>query len=329
MYAYMPLPIIADGGYNGRIKTEDVNQLKSMNVNNMKIMAGMPAYNESKYIGSMVLSTRQYVNEVVVVDDGSGDDTSKIAQFAGADVIRHPQNKGYGAAILSIFDEARKRDPDVLIILDADAQHNPQEIPNIIKPILEGYDVVIGTREKQAEKIPFYRRIGQKVIARSVNILSDEHLSDSECGFRAFSRKAIAELHLKESGMAISAETVAEAARQNLKIIQVPVSVIYGKDGSTLNPVSHGLGVMTRILVMISEQRPLLFFGLAGIILMLLGLAAGFFTLSLYTQSNVISVAWALIAIFLVILGAMSFFNGITLHAMNNVIHQALSKYKR
>jgi hypothetical protein len=86
---------------------------------------------------------------------------------------------------------------------------------------------------------------------------------------------------------------------------------------------------MTRILVMISEQRPLLFFGLAGIILMLSGLAAGFFTLTLYTQSNVISVAWALIAIFLVILGAMSFFNGITLHAMYNVIHQALLKYKR
>jgi glycosyltransferase involved in cell wall biosynthesis len=295
----------------------------------LKVLAGMPAYNESKYIGSLILNTKQFVNEVVIIDDGSTDDTSKIASLAGATVIRHPQNQGYGAAILSIFDEARKRDPDVLIILDADSQHNPQEIPNIIQPILNGFDVVIGTREKQAEKIPFYRRVGQKVISSSVNILSAEHLSDSECGFRAFSRKAIATLDLKEIGMAISAETVAEASRKNLKITQVPVSVTYGKDSSTLNPVAHGLSVFTRILVMISEQKPLFFFGLAGIILMLGGLGAGFFTLRLYSQSGVISIAWALIAIFLVILGVMSVFNGITLHAMYSIIHQALSKNRR
>jgi glycosyltransferase involved in cell wall biosynthesis len=300
-----------------------------MSQKQIKILAGMPAFNESKYIGSLILNTKQYVDEVVIIDDGSIDDTSKIASLAGATVVKHPQNKGYGAAILSIFAEAKKRDPDVLIILDADSQHDPREIPNIIKPILNGYDVVIGTREIQSAKIPFYRRFGQKVISTSVNILSTEHLSDSECGFRAFSRKAIATLDLKESGMAISAETVAEASRQNLKITQVPVSVSYSKDSSTLNPVSHGLGVISRIIVMISEQKPLFFFGLAGIILMLGGLAAGFFTLRLYSQSGVISIAWALIAIFLVILGVMSFFNGLTLHAMYSIIHQALSKNRR
>ena len=300
-----------------------------MSQKHLKVMAGMPAFNESKYIGSLVLDTKQYVDEVVVVDDGSADDTAKIARFAGAEVIIHPQNKGYGAEILSIFAEAKKRDPDILIILDADAQHNPQEIPAIIQPILDGYDVVIGTREKQAGKIPFYRRVGQKVISGSVNILSNEHLADTECGFRAFSRKAIAALNLKESGMAISAETVAEASRQDLKITQVPVSVIYGKDSSTLNPVTHGLGVLTRIVVMISEQKPLFFFGMAGIILMLCGLAAGFYSLRLYSQSGVISTGWSLMAFFLVILGIISFFNGLTLHAMYNIIHQAVSKFKR
>ncbi len=124
----------------------------------------MPAYNEGKYIGTMVLNTRQYVDEVIIIDDGSTDDTSKIARLAGAEVVRHSQNQGYGAAILSIFDEARKRDPDILVILDADSQHNPQEIPHLIQPILNGYDVVIGSREKQASQIPLYRRFGQKVI---------------------------------------------------------------------------------------------------------------------------------------------------------------------
>jgi glycosyltransferase involved in cell wall biosynthesis len=293
-----------------------------------KIIAGMPAYNEGRYIGTLVLNTRQYVDEVIIVDDGSTDDTSKIAILAGAEVVRHPQNQGYGAAILSIFDEARKRDPDILVILDADSQHNPQEIPNIIQPILNGCDVVIGSREKQASRIPFYRRFGQKVISRSVNILSKNHLTDSECGFRAFSRKAIFALDLKENGMAISAETVAEATRCNLKIAEVPVCVTYSKDSSTLNPVAHGLGVFTRILVMISEGRPLFFFGLAGIIMMLGGLVAGFITLRLYSQSGVVSTPWSLIAIFFIILGAISIFNGLTLHTMSNVIRNALSKNK-
>jgi glycosyltransferase involved in cell wall biosynthesis len=294
-----------------------------------KIIAGMPAYNEGKYIGTMVLNTRQYVGEVIVVDDGSTDDTAKIASLAGAEVVSHPRNKGYGAAILSIFDEARKKDPDVLIILDADSQHNPGDIPRIIQPILDGYDVVIGTREKQADKIPFYRRFGQRVISRSVNILSKNHLSDSECGFRAFSRKAIASLNMQENGMAISAETVAEAVQRNLKITQVPVSVTYGKDGSTLNPVAHGLGVFTRVLVMISERRPLFFFGLAGAIMILAGLAAGFITIRLYTQSGVVSTPWSLIAVFLIVLGAISIFNGLTLYAMSNVIHRAFTRDKR
>jgi glycosyltransferase involved in cell wall biosynthesis len=289
----------------------------------------MPAYNEGKYIGTMVLNTRQYVDEVIIIDDGSSDDTAKIARLAGAEVIRHPQNRGYGAAIRSIFDEARKKNPDVLVILDADSQHDPAEIPNLIQPVLNGVDMVIGTREKQSNRIPFYRRFGQKVISSSVNILSETNIADTECGFRAFSQKAIFALELKESGMAISAETVAEAARLKLKIVQVPVSVTYGKDSSTLNPVAHGLGVLTRIVVMISEGKPLFFFGLAGIILMLCGLAAGFFTVQLYSQSGVVSTGWSLVALFLVILGAMSFFNGLTLHAMYDIIHQAISKYKR
>ena len=138
-----------------------------------KIIAGMPAYNEGKYIGTLVLNTRQYVDEVIVVDDGSSDNTAEIARLAGADVIRHRKNKGYGAAIQSIIAEAKKRDPDILVVLDADDQHSPQEIPHLIKPIQqEGCDFVIGSREEQKDNIPFYRRIGQKVILRSISLLS-------------------------------------------------------------------------------------------------------------------------------------------------------------
>ncbi len=282
-----------------------------------KIIAGMPAYNEGKYIGTMVLNTRQYVDEVIVIDDGSTDNTSEIARLAGAEVVRHPQNQGYGAAIKKIIAEARKRDPDILVILDADTQHNPQEIPNLIKPIREGSDLVVGSRTKQSNKIPFHRRLGQKVILRSVNVISRKHLSDSECGFRAFSRKAISKLQLRENGMAISAETVAEAARSDLKVVEVPVSVTYGKDSSTYNPVSHGLGVFTRILVMISESKPLFFFGMAGTLIIILGIIAGIRVLQLFSAGGVLPIGTTMIAVLLLVIGVFSIFTGLILRALS------------
>lgn len=285
--------------------------------NSLKIVAGMPAFNEEKYIGSLVLRTREYVDELFIVDDGSADDTAKIARLAGADVIQHQQNKGYGAAIQSIIAEAKKRDADVLVILDADAQHNPKEIPRLIKPIIEdGYDFVIGTRQKQAEKIPFYRRVGQKVILRSVKMLSDENLTDSECGFRAFSRKALETLELRENGMAISAETVAEASRKNLKTTQVPVSVIYNGDGSTLNPVQHGLGVLGSIISMISEQRPLYFFGLAGIICLTIGLIFGIRVVNMFSANGVLPVGNTMLSVLFLVIGAFSVFTGLILRVL-------------
>jgi len=292
----------------------------------LRVIAGIPAYNESKYVGTIVLSTRQYVDEVIVVDDGSTDNTVEIARLAGAEVVQHLRNRGYGAAIQTILDEARKRDPDILVILDADAQHNPKEIPNLLKPISEGYDLVIGSRKKQANRIPLYRRVGQRLISRSVNVLSNDQLTDSECGFRAFSRKAIATLDLKENGMAISAETVAEAARRNLKIAEVPISVTYNKDSSTLNPVTHGLGVLTKIVVMISERKPLFFFGLAGTLLVIIGLIAGIFALRLYSYSGIVSVGWTLLSIFFIIIGAISFFTGLTLRSISSIIRSALTR---
>jgi glycosyltransferase involved in cell wall biosynthesis len=289
----------------------------------------MPAFNEEKYIGSLVLKTRQYVDEVIVVDDGSTDNTAEIARLAGARVIQHEGNKGYGAAIQRIFAEAKKIDPDILVILDADAQHRPQEIPSIVKPIQDNdYDCVIGSRRDQAKKIPFYRRIGQMIILHSVKTISENTLTDSECGFRAFSRKAIHAIELKENGMAVSAETVAEASRKNLKIKQVPVTATYSSDSSTLHPMRHGFSVFTRILVMISEQRPLFFFGLGGSIVVIVGLVFGVRVLSLYSESNILPTGNTLVSVVLIVVGMFSVFTGFILSTLQKGKH-GLSLFNR
>lgn len=281
-----------------------------------QIIAVIPAFNEESYIGTIVLKTRQYVDEVIVVDDGSTDQTANVAKLAGATVIQHKQNKGYGASIQTLLDEAKKREPDILLLLDADSQHDPDEIPHLIKPISEGFDLVIGSREQQRANIPHYRHVGQRVISYFSYILSRKKLSDSESGFRVFSKKAIASLELRENGMAISAETIADAAKKGLKITERPISISYTGDGSTLNPVVHGLEVLGRIVAMISEKRPLFFFGLGGAILMVLGFAAGIRVLNIASAGGGVATGTALISILLLIIGAFSVFTGIILNVL-------------
>ena len=282
-----------------------------------KVIAAMPAYNEEKYIGSVVLQAQQYADKVIVIDDGSTDHTPEVAGLAGATVLRHMENKGYGSAIQSILAEAKKQNADILVILDADCQHNPAEMPSLIKAISEGFDVVIGARKLQRHMVPRYRHAGQKVLSRLTRVLSRRKLSDTESGFRAYSRRAVASLQPKEKGMAISAEIISEATAKGLKITEVPISAIYTKDGSTLNPIRHGFGVLNRIMVMISQRRPLLFFGLCGGISIVLGLAAGAIVIrNFYFVTNVLATGTALISMLLITVGLLSIFTGIILDVL-------------
>jgi len=282
----------------------------------VRVLAGIAAYNEARYVGSIDLQARQYVDEVIVVDDGSTDNTARVAELAGATVIRHAENRGKGTAIQSILAEAKKRNPDTLVLLDADSQHNPNEIPTLIKPISEGFDLVIGSREAQKDKTPRYRRIGQKVVLRSTRLASKANISDSESGFRALSPKAINELELKANGFAIESEMITLAADKNLKITEVPISNIYTKDGSTLHPIVHGIDVLSRMIVMILQRRPLFFFGLAGGILLVIGLISGIRVINIAVTTGNLAIGSVVLTALFIITGISSLFTGIILNAL-------------
>jgi len=211
-----------------------------------KIIAAIPCFNEGQFINGIVARSLKYVDKVIVIDDGSTDNTSEAAQAAGAEVIRHKASQGAGAATRSAFEAAKKYNADILVTLDGDGQHNPDEIPQVLAPILRGEaDLVIGSRFllKNVKKAPKYRKFGIDVITWLYNFGSKVKVSDSQSCFRVHSRRLIEAINITENGFGFSVQVLIQARRKNFVIREVPVSCIYHLQGSSLNPVAHGLGV--------------------------------------------------------------------------------------
>jgi glycosyltransferase involved in cell wall biosynthesis len=287
------------------------------------ILAAIPAFNEEIAIGSVILRTKKYVDRVIVIDDGSTDTTSIIAKLAGADVIQHDKNLGKGAALKNAFRAAKQLDADIFVCLDADGQHNPDEIPRLLDAIKTGdADMVIGSRFlKTNHSVPVYRRIGQKVLNCLTNSISTTKVTDSQSGFRAFSKKAINSLSCNEMGIGIESQLQHSADDLNLKIFVVPITCRYDVEhGSKLNPFNHGFHVINTILKIVEERRPLLFFGLPGLFLVGVGLFFGFQIVNIYTTTHIFAIGTALIVILLLMIGIISIFNGIMLHAISKLI---------
>lgn len=284
-----------------------------------KIIAGLAAYNEEEYIGSMVLGTRPFVDEVIVVDDGSSDRTAKFAKLAGAKVIQHKSNMGKGKAIQTILKEAKKMDVDMVVLLDADCQQNPDEIPHLIEPIKNGEaDLVNGSRflEKKSE-IPVYRKFGQHILTLLTNLCSGTKVTDSQSGFRVLSRKAINSIKLNENGMGVESEMIQSAKESNLRIKEVPMSCRYDVDGSTFNPISHGLRVIGTILDLLQRKHPLIYFGLPGLILLSIGGVLSLQTFYAYDFSGQFWLGKAMVAMVLLLVGVFALFTGLILNSVS------------
>ena len=290
------------------------------------ITAILPAYNEQVSIGSTVLSAKKHVNRVIVVDDGSTDKTAYIAEMAGAEVIKHLENLGKGAALKTGFEAVNGS--DIIVTVDADGQHSPSQIPLLVEPIINGEaDVVNGSRYLNGgeKNTPKYRRVGQSVLDIATNINGRTHITDSQSGFRAFAVHSIPAFRFRQKGFGIESEMLTEASNAGLRIKEVEIGVRYDVANNKRNPISHGVGVLIKVINDMEFNRPLYYFTMPGLILILIGLVAGLIFFGDYLGGGSRSLAPTVVAGLICITGVFISFTGIILDTMTRMINYNLN----
>ena len=290
------------------------------------IVAAIPAFNEEKTIAKVVILAQKYVDKVIVCDDGSTDLTGEIAKRLGAEVVKHEKNMGKGAALRDLFRVIRKLNPDIVITLDADGQHDPDEIPRLIEPIEKGSaDFVIGSRYVEGAKVdaPLYRRFGLNVINFLNRKLTNSNVSDTQSGFRAFTIKLLEELESVESdGFGIESEQIALAAKKNLKVVEVPITIKYKGLPKTSKkfPLWHGSEIIATLLKLVVEERPLLYLGVPGGILLLIAIFLGTYLLLLFNMTRYFSLPIAIITLGASFIGITLVVASLMLYGLNRVV---------
>lgn len=290
-----------------------------------RILISIPCYNEEMTIGSIVLKAKRYSDDVLVIDDGSSDATAGLAQLAGAMVISHINNRGKAASILTAVRYAREQDYDALVLLDGDGQHNVDEIPALLDPIFSyNADMVIGSRFLRSADgtngVPSYRRLGQITLDLVTNATSPHKSSDSQSGFRALSRKALANFNISSEGYNIESDMITHFANGGYNIREVPISVRYDiPNGHKKHSLSHGFDILSHVIGFISYKRPMLAFGIPGIIFALIGVLLGVYTFSTYYTEGVFHYIVYMVSMVTLILGLLLVITGLIMNSLSRV----------
>ena len=291
----------------------------------MKIIIGIPAFNEEKNIAGIITKLADITDTIIVCNDGSSDLTSDIAEKMGAFVINHEKNLGYGAAIRSIFLKAKELDGDILVTFDADGQHRIEDIEQVTKPIIDQEaDLVIGSRflDESEKEVPRYRKVGIKVITKITNASIKKQLTDSQSGFRAYSKKVLAELNPSELGMGISTEILIKASNKNFRITEVPIKILYAGDTSTHNPVSHGSSVILSTIKYTSIEHPLKFYGIPSMILFIIGISFTYLSAEYYAEIGRLNTNLTIIAAGTVLIAIVLLITSILLYSLVSVVRE-------
>jgi glycosyltransferase involved in cell wall biosynthesis len=291
----------------------------------VKTVAVIPAYNEEYSIAKVVLGTRRYVDRVIVCDDGSKDMTSVIAEELGATVVRHGENRGKGEALRTLHKEIVKLDPDIIITVDGDGQHNPDQIPMLVKPIDAGEsDVVVGSRYVDGGMMdaPLHRRFGLRVINYLYKKVAGLQIKDTQCGFRAYSRKAFEFLMQgDEKGYGIEGEQLVLASRNGIRLTEVPISVRYNGLGVTSkkSALLHGADLMATLFRLAVEKKPLKYLGLPGIGLTFIGVILGLYSLLMFGVTGDFGIPMAILTVGLLAVGVLLIVVAITLTELKRI----------
>jgi glycosyltransferase involved in cell wall biosynthesis len=294
----------------------------------MKVVVGIPAYNEEKNIAKIIVSLKKMADRIIVCDDGSADSTSIIAESLGAIIIKHHKNLGYGSAIRDIFLKAREINAELLVTIDADGQHKIEDIKKVIKPVVDGKaDISIGSRFlEESDNAPKYRKLGIKIITKVTNSSLTEKITDAQSGFRAYNSKVLQSLTPSDSGMGISTEILIKSSRLGLKIAEVPTDIRYEGNTSTQNPVSHGTDVLLSTLKYISIERPLRFYGIPSFIFFVIGLTFTFLSVQYYADVGRLSTNLTLVAAGTLLIAIILIITAILLYSLVSVVREGKAR---
>ena len=290
----------------------------------MKITIGIPAYNEEKNIAKIITKLKKITDSIIVCDDGSSDMTSEIAKNLGVIVISHKKNMGYGAAIRTIFEKSAEIDSDILVTFDADGQHKVEDVSRVLRPLENSEaDIVIGSRflGKQSN-VPNYRKLGIKVITQVTNSSIKTKLTDSQSGFRAYSKQVLSKISLSEIGMGISTEILIKASSRGLRITEVPITILYSGDTSTHNPVSHGTSVLFSTIKFTSIEHPLKFYGIPSVIFLTIGVIFTSLAVQYYVDVGRLNTDLTLIGAGTILVGIILLISAILLYSLVSVVRE-------
>lgn len=286
-----------------------------------KLAILIPAYNEERTVGSVVLLASKHGN-VVVVDDGSADRTAEVARAAGARVLKHGKNMGYGAATRTALAAAQKMGADAFVFMDADGQHDPAEIPAVAAPVLGGKaDFCQGSRFLgRFVSAPAGRREGVALINKLNSAQNGKEEIDSQCGFRALSRKALEMAVVAQDGYAGGAEIASSAQHAGLKVCEVPVHVRYF--GERNNPFQQGAGLVDYVAGEIIRKNPLALFAGMGAVLLAVSALLGAFVLDTFYTRHELATGSAFLTVFFGIAGMIMVLIGINLYTLEKVLQK-------
>ncbi len=292
-----------------------------------KIVITIPAYNEEENISRVireiknVMDKTEYNYKLLVVDDGSIDKTKDLAKKEGAIVFSHLSNKGLAETFRTEMNKCLELNVDIIVHTDADGQYFAEDIPRLIKKIEEGYDLVLGSRfEGKIEHMPFLKRLGNKAFAVVFRHLIGKKLTDTTTGFRAFTRKVAEDIKYVNQ-FTYTQEQIIRAAKQKFKITEIPVSTRKTRPSRLFkNPLEYAIKAWINIFRIYRDYDPLKFFGLIGLIFLLLGIILGVWLIYLYiTRGFVGHIPLTIVSMLLVLIGIQTILFGFLADMMRKV----------